>query len=140
MAPATLSGGKPFTAASLTLDGPAGPGGAVITLASSDPSVTPPPTFTIPAGATTSGNFSLPTSAVSTTVSVTLTATLGGASKTVVVTVKPTALAGLSITPTTISGGKVITAGVVTLDGPAPPGGASVTVQSSSPRPRRQPP
>ncbi|MGC4050038.1 MAG: hypothetical protein QM757_11695 [Paludibaculum sp.] len=131
VSPPTVSGGKPFTSAYLTLDGPAGPAGAAVTLVSSDPSVTPPATFTIPAGATVSGYFSLPTSAVSSTISVTLTASFGGVSKSAAVTVKPTAIASLSISPLTVSGGKSFTAAMVTLDGPAPPGGANVTLASS---------
>lgn len=131
VSPPIVSGGKPFSSAYLTLDGPAGPAGATVTLVSSDPSVTPPASFTIPAGATVSGNFSLPTGAVTSTVAVTLTASFGGVSKSVVVTVKPTAIASLTISPLVSSGGKAFTAALVTLDGPAPPGGASVTLASS---------
>jgi subtilisin family serine protease len=131
VSPPTVSGGKPFSSAYLTLDGPAGTAGAAVTLVSSDPAVTPPATFTIPAGATVSGSFSLPTSAVSSNVSVTLTASFGGVSKSVVVTVKPTAIFSLAISPLTVSGGKAFSTALVTLDGPAPPGGASVTLGSS---------
>ncbi|MBN9658547.1 MAG: carboxypeptidase regulatory-like domain-containing protein [Acidobacteria bacterium] len=131
VSPPIVSGGKPFTSAYLTLDGPAGPAGAAVTLVSSDPSISPPATFTIPAGATVSGSFSLPTSAVSSNVSVTLTASFGGVSKNVTVTVKPTAILSLTISPLTVSGGKPFSAALVTLDGPAPPGGANVTLVSS---------
>ncbi|MGJ5817302.1 S8 family serine peptidase [Paludibaculum fermentans] len=131
--PATVSGGKTITSASVTLDGPAGPSGAVIVLSSSDPSVTPPATVTVPSGATTSGNFTMTTSNVSVSTPVTVTATFAGATKTVSLTVKPPALISFVANPLTVIGGKPVTSASVTLDGPAGPSGALVTLVSSDP-------
>lgn len=131
--PSTITGGKPISSARVVLDGPAGPGGAVVTISSSDPAATPPATLVIAAGATDTGYFSIPTSSVTSNIAVTLTASYAGASKTAQVTVKPPALYAFSASPSTVSGGKPITFALATLDGPAGPAGVVVNLSSSSP-------
>jgi hypothetical protein len=72
------------------MDGPAPPGGAVITLTSDKPSVAAPPeTVRIPAGARLSPEFSISTAEVAEPTQVTLTALYGEGSRSVVITVKP---------------------------------------------------
>ncbi len=74
----------------VTLNGPPSPGDAVIELSSSDPVVAPvPATITIPAGATQSPVFTIPTTAVGATTPVNIIATFNGIAKTVVLTVNP---------------------------------------------------
>ena len=83
----TLQGGKTLSGR-VNISGMAPTGGVVVTLTSSDVSVSPPVTIIVPAGTKTVG-FSIPTSIVTVSTAVTLTATTGVTSKTVVVTVTP---------------------------------------------------
>jgi hypothetical protein len=83
----TVQGGKTI-AGRINVSGMAPAGGVVVTLTSSDPSVTPPVTIIVPAGTKTVG-FSIPTSIVPVSTAVTLTATTGATSKTVILTVTP---------------------------------------------------
>ena len=83
----TLQGGKTLSGR-VNISGMAPAGGVVVTLTSSDVSVSPPVTIIVPAGTKTVG-FSIPTSIVTISTEVTLTATTGVTSKTVVVTVTP---------------------------------------------------
>ena len=83
----TLQGGKTLSGR-VNISGMAPAGGVVVTLTSSDTSVSPPVTIIVPEGTKTVG-FSIPTSTVSVSTVVTLTATTGATSKTVVVTVTP---------------------------------------------------
>lgn len=83
----TLQGGKTLSGR-VNISGMAPTGGVVVTLTSSDVSVSPPVTIIVPAGTKTVG-FSIPTTIVTVSTAVTLTATTGVTSKTVVVTVTP---------------------------------------------------
>jgi hypothetical protein len=83
----TVQGGKTI-AGRINVSGMAPAGGVVVTLTSSDPSVTPPVTIVVPAGTKTVG-FSIPTSIVPVSTAVTLRATTGATSKTVILTVTP---------------------------------------------------
>jgi hypothetical protein len=83
----TLQGGKTFSGR-VNISGTAPAGGVVVTLTSSDVSVSPPMTVIVPEGTKTIG-FAIPTSIVSTSTPVTLTATTGATSKVVVVTITP---------------------------------------------------
>lgn len=110
--------------------------GTTVSLVSSVPSlVTVPATVTIPAGSLTQA-FSVTSvqSAVQTTVTVTATfPTTPPTTSVVTLTVlaSPT-VSALSLSPTSVTGGSPATA-TVTLTGPAPAGGASVTLSSSNP-------
>ncbi len=134
ISPAALNSKKPVVGATVTLDGPAPEGGAVVKLSSDTPNAAnPPATVTVPAGATASKLFLISTSAVSTATSVVLTATYGGESQAVTLNLKPPSLSLLSLRAASVAGGEVIEGGAVTLDGPAPPGGAVITLTSDNP-------
>ena len=127
----TVTGGKPLNA-TVTLDGPAPAGGAVVRLMSGNSSlVTPPASVTVPAGATVSPYFVITTGTGTVSAAVVVTASYGAVSKSVTVTVKPIALSGLYLSGTLISGGGGTNA-KVSLDAPAPAGGALVTLTSSN--------
>ena len=83
----TMQGGKTLSGR-VNISGTAPAGGVVVTLYSSNSSVSPPMTIVVPEGTKTVG-FSIPTSAVTVSTSVTLTATTGAISRSVVVTITP---------------------------------------------------
>ena len=117
---------------SVQLTGPAPAGGAVVSLSSSDPVAAPAPsTFTIDSGFAF-GQFSFNIGPVNTTKSVTLTATLNGASTSVSFVVQPSGLQSLTLSPSSITGG-ASPAAFVTLTGAAPAGGIQVALSSSNP-------
>jgi hypothetical protein len=106
--------------------------GATIALASSNPSAAPvPATITIP-GNTAWTQFQMQAGQVTASVDATITATLNSKSASGRITITPTALKSLTISPSSITGGAQPTA-IVMLTGQAPPGGASVTLSSNSP-------
>ncbi len=128
-----VSGGKTMGGATVTLDGPAPAAGAVVTLTSSQPALaTPPATVTVPGGATASAAFTVPTGFVTAATPVAITATYGGVSKVVTINLKPTALLVFSLSTAAVAGGRAIGGGSVTLDGPAPPAGAVITLTSAN--------
>jgi hypothetical protein len=87
VSPGTISGGAQPTA-TVMLNGQAPASGAVVSLASDSPTVTPPATVTVPAGSSSTW-FALPTSAVAAPTTATLTATWNGASAQAQLTVLP---------------------------------------------------
>jgi hypothetical protein len=129
--PDTLEGGNTSTA-TVAIGGPAPTGGAVVTLTSSNTSVAQvPSSITIPAGST-NANFAITTSSVTAATPVTVSAVYGGVTKTTILTVNPVvALSTLSVSPTTVTGG-TSSQGTVTISGPAPTGGAVITLTSSN--------
>lgn len=130
--PTTVTGGK-ISVATVTLNGPAPAPGVVVNLASSNTAVaTTPLKITVPEGAT-SKTFNVITKAVSSNVTVNISATYDGVTKSAALTVKPPSLISLSLTPTIIIGGCATSTGRVTLDGKAPAGGARVTLTDTNP-------
>ena len=132
-------GGNPVTG-TITLQQPAPAGGVEVTLVSEDTSlVRPPAKVMIPEGAF-GATFPIQTSAVSVATRVVIhTGTFGDGYQApeAWLTVKPAGsaasaptLAGVSLGSTTITSGE-ITTGTVTLNAPAPAGGASVWVNGS---------
>jgi len=130
LSPADVTGGSSSTG-TMTLSGPAPTGGAVISLSSSDPSVTVPASVTIPEG-TTSATFAVSTSPVAAATTSTVSAVFGGAAQTAAITVEPAVLSSLALNPSSTTGGGSST-GTVTLSGPAPAGGVTVALSSSNP-------
>ena len=128
--PSTVTGGNSSTG-TVTLAGPAPSGGVVVKLSSSSPDATLPSTVSISSGGT-SANFTIATTPYTGTYTPTITASEGGVAKTALLTVNPTAVSGLTLNPTTVIGGSTST-GTVTLAGPAPSGGVTVKLSSSSP-------
>ncbi len=128
--PTTIAGGN-TASGSANLIGQAGPSGTIVTLSSSNTAVASvPSTVTVSAGAV-KAPFVISTSAVLTTQTVTITGTALGKSATVTLTVVPTGLASISVSPATLVGGNTPT-GTVTLTGPAPTGGTVVSLSSAN--------
>src|SRR2546426_1680769 len=129
--PTTVTGGSNSTG-TVTLNGPAPAGGAPVTLSSNNPAATVPGSVTVPAGAR-STTFTATTSAVAASTPVTISASSGGAIQTTTLTVIPPVLSSLTLNPTTVIGGLQNSTGTVTLNAPAPAGGAQVALSSSNP-------
>jgi len=89
LSPASVKGGGSTTSNKVTLNGPAPAGGVVVALASSDAGVTVPASVTIPGGSTASPLFSIATTPVGANTTVTISATLNGASVTATLTITP---------------------------------------------------
>src|SRR5436309_8704623 len=132
LSPTSVTGGSSSTG-TVTLSGPAPSGGAVVALSSSNTSVaTVPASVTVPGNAT-SATFTVSTSPVSTTTSVTISGSYNGTtlSASLTVTPAPPTLSSLSLSPSSVTGGSSST-GTVTLSGPAPSGGAVVSLSSNN--------
>jgi len=128
--PTVVAGGNPVTGL-VTLGGPAPSGGVTVTLSSSDTAfVEVPASVTIAAGAT-STTFPITTGLVPAQTSFTITATQGAVAKTARLMLTPLLPVSLTLKPTTVVGGRP-TIGTVTLNGPAPTGGAVVSLTSSN--------
>jgi len=123
-------GGVEGAAATVSLSGPAPAGGAVVTLSSDSAAASVPASVTIPAGAT-SGNFNVTTIPVATPTTATISASYGGATRTGTLTVMPPEVASVNVSPSSVTGGTAVT-GTVNLTGPAPAGGAQVTLSDNS--------
>jgi len=127
--PTSVVGGNNSTG-TVTLNGSAPTGGAVVTLSSSNTSAAQVPTsITVAAGAR-SATFTITTTPVSVNTSVTITGTYGVA-RTTTLTVSAPTLSTLARSPTSVVGGNNST-GTITLNGAAPTGGVSVSLQSSN--------
>jgi hypothetical protein len=132
MRPPAVTGGT-SSIGTVMLDGPAPAGGAQVVLSSDNPAVaTAPDLVTVPAGAR-SATFAVATHAVGATTAVTISASYGGSSRAASLTVLAPVLSSLTLSPTTVTGGLENSTGTVTLNGPAPPGGAQVALSSSNP-------
>jgi hypothetical protein len=111
------------------LSDPATPGGTIVTFTSSDPTIARvPPSQTLMSPFTGAG-FGVLTAPVTAPTPVVITVSCGGVTRTATLTVLPSAVDSLSVTPEILAGGGSAT-GVVTLTSPAPPGGAVVTLAS----------
>jgi serine protease AprX len=130
LSPASVTGGSAATG-TVTLNGLAPAGGALVTLSSSDPAVAVPASVTISLGAT-SATFSLTTSAVAMATPVTVSAFYLAGTQTASLSVMPPIVSSLTVSPASVTGGSPAT-GTVTLNGPASVSGALVTLSSSNP-------
>ncbi len=130
---ASVQGGTSVTANTVTLNGPAAPAGAVVTLTSSSPAAVVPASVTVAGGGTVSPAFTITTTAVSASTPITISATYGSITATAALTVQPPSPSTLTISQASVLGGTSVTANTVTLSGPAPSGGAVVTLNSNSP-------
>lgn len=128
--PSSLVGGKSATGV-VWLTQPAPTGGATINLTSGDPSAASAPAAIVVNAKARSQKFTIATHGVAITVGVTITAYYQSGSKSAVLNVAAPYPVSLTLNPgATVGGPKV--AGKVTLDGAAPPGGATVTLSSSN--------
>ncbi|AIE86389.1 cell surface protein [Fimbriimonas ginsengisoli Gsoil 348] len=113
----------------ITLAGTAGPSGYTVQVRSSDyAAANPPYTVVVPSG-TTQVTFTVPTLAVATDRLTTITVKTPTSVASAPLTVSAPVLQSISATPATVKGIQVST-GTVTLSGPAPIGGLTVTVAS----------
>jgi hypothetical protein len=127
--PTSVVGGNNSTG-TVTLNGRAPFGGAVVTLSSNNTTAAQvPASVTIAAGAT-NATFTIITTGVASSTSVTLTAVFG-VTRTTTLTVSVASLTGLTLTPSTVTGGTSST-GTLTLNGAAPPAGAAVSLSSTN--------
>ena len=115
----------------VTLDKPAGVGGTVINLASSLPGVAVvDSTVTVPEGATTA-TFDIDANPVSTDTSVSITASIYETSQSVLVNVLAPMPSSVTWSVSPVPGG-TSTTGTLSISGPAPTGGTTVSLASSS--------
>ena len=134
-----IVGGNPVTG-TVTLQRPALAGGADVTLVSSDTSLLRPPTHVTVAQGATSASFAIATSPVAAATPIVIdtgTANDGYRAPQTVLTLLPIgapaatpSLASVSVAASSVIGGGTTT-GTVTLNGPAPAGGAAVWVNGS---------
>ncbi|MDR3692837.1 MAG: hypothetical protein P4L46_25885 [Fimbriimonas sp.] len=127
LSPNESVGGNPSTGV-VTLSGPTGPKGTVVTLSSSDPAASVPTSVTVAAGQT-SATFGVTTGAVGQDTTVVISATLGGKSETANLTLHPAGLASIMVGP---SSGNGVAIGTVQLSGKAKAGGFALTLSSSN--------
>ena len=116
----------------VTLAQAAGAGGQTVTLTSNTPSLASVPASVTVAAGTATATFPISTSTVTTNTPVTITGTGGGASASAILTIQPPSAVALVLSAASITGGQNLTA-TVSLNGPAPAGGAVVTFVSSNP-------
>ncbi len=105
----------------------------MVSLTSSDPAVVVPPGVTVAAGQSVSPTFNLATTLVAAPVTVTITATYDGISKTDTLVVNPLVVSALTLSPTSVNGGVAATGNRVALNAAAPAGGAVVSLSSDNP-------
>ncbi len=119
------------TTATITLNGPAPGAGLTLALLSSDPAAVVPPSITFAADAV-SATFSVGTQSILHDVTATLTASANGVTVPASLTITAPAVVSAVLTPSTVTGGKA-SAGILSLNGPAPIGGITVALSSSNP-------
>ena len=124
-----VTGGSSSTG-TVTMNGAAPTGGAVVSLSSSDASASVPATVTIPEG-TTSTTFTVATSPVAAKTTAVIMAAFGGVTQTATIAVEPPVLSSVTLNPSSVTGGSTST-GTVTLSGPAPAGGAVIALSSGN--------
>jgi hypothetical protein len=122
-----LGGGASIGTATLT--GPAPTGGAVVTLVSDSKSVVVPGTVLIAAGSTLNV-FNVTSLSVAADTTATISGSYNGTQKGMLVVFAPLIPASITLKPTSVAVGEVST-GTVALTGPAPSGGAVVSLSSS---------
>ena len=134
--PTSVTGGNSSTG-TVTLSEPAPPGGAQVALSSSNTTAARVPSSVTVAAGATSASFTVSTSVVAASTTVTISAAYGEATRSASLTVTPApppppTLASLSLNPTSVVGGGQSSTGTVMLSGPAPAGGAQVTLSSGN--------
>jgi len=130
--PTSVTGGTQSPSGTVTLSGPAPTAGAQVMLSSSNAAASVPSSVPVPAGST-SATFAVSTSAVAAATVATIFASFDGVSPSASLTVTPPTVSSLTLNPTSVIGGPLGTStGTVTLNGPAPLGGAQVMLSSSN--------
>jgi hypothetical protein len=129
LSPTTVMGGE-VSKGTVTLNGPAPVGGIQVALASASANASVPAAVTIPVGQT-SATFTVTTSAVAAKSTVKISAISLGKTFSTNLTILPI-LKSFSVAPASVAVGQNGT-GTVTLNGPAPAGGLSVSLSSTNP-------
>lgn len=129
--PGTVLGGKPVSFV-VTLSGVAPASGTTLTMTASNGAISIPRSITVPAGKSTA-TFVGTTSAVSSVTECTLRVATAGEYTDTLVIVRPTVVKTLVIAPGLVVGGSKATV-TITLTEAAPAGGATVMLESNSPR------
>jgi thermitase len=130
VSPAVVAGGQNATlTVRLTMPAPAG--GVQVSLGSDASQASLPASVIVPAGQS-SASVQVATSPVTQRVRVTLTAALNGAQSSATLTVNPPAPMSLTLSPSTVPGGRSATA-TVFLNASAPPGGLWLRVSHNNP-------
>jgi HYDIN/CFA65/VesB-like, Ig-like domain len=136
LSPSTIVGGdvpnQPYNVA--VLNAPAPPGGITVTLSSANPAVASvPASVTVAAGNTNSASFPITTTPVAATTPVTISAFYNGVTQSAVLTVTPAAVYAVKLSQSSVTGGQSLASNQVQLNGPAPSGGATISLSSSNP-------
>jgi sugar lactone lactonase YvrE len=133
ISPSTVTSGS-SAQVTVTLTGPAPSGGAYITLSSTNSSAFPAVGLTVAAGQT-SNSSNVTAGTVTSSATATVTAGYNNSSKQATVTVNPVAtnptVSSVTISPSTVTSGSSAQV-TVTLTGPAPSGGAYITLSSTN--------
>src|SRR5205814_836380 len=130
----SVTGGKQSSTGTVTLSGLAPAGGAQVTLSSSNAAASVPSSVTVPSASTTAPH-TLRTCATrrSSDLPISHVQVSRGPSITLpVMSAPPVAVSSMTLNPTSVTGGMQSSTGTVTLSGPAPAGGAQVTLSSSN--------
>lgn len=130
LSPASVTGGSSSTA-TVTLGGPAPSGGAIVAVTNSNPAIVSVPSTVTIAENATSASFSVATIAVGNNSSSSISATYNGNTQTAILSVAPPEVSSIVFNPSSLLGGSAST-GTITLNAPAPPGGALITLTSSN--------
>ena len=118
ISPASISGGAQPQGI-VMLNGQAPAGGAIVSLSSNSPSVSPPPSVTVEPGGF-SASFPIPTSGVTTTTTATITASYNGATSQAQVTLTPQQQpSSLTLSPTSTTGAGGSSFATVTIASPS---------------------
>lgn len=132
LSPTSVTGGNSSTG-TVTLSGNAASGVALVALASNSSTASVPANVTVPAGQNNI-TFTVTTQTVFTGTTALMTASYAGSSATATLTITPFTgpyqIASVTMSPPSVAGGSPST-GTVSLNGPAPIGGLSVTLASS---------
>lgn len=133
LSPSSVVGGNTVQGTA-TLSAAAPNGGAVVTLTSSHAAAVVPASVNVAAGSV-SANFQVATSSVASSTTATIGGGYAGVNRGATLTIAPAAVApslsALSISPTSVQGGTQAQ-GMVSLSSPAPVGGFSVALASST--------
>jgi hypothetical protein len=134
--PTSVTGGNSSTG-TVSLSEPAPAGGVQVALSSSNTTAARVPSSVTVAAGATKASFTVSTSVVAASTTVAISAASGGATRSASLTVTPASpppptLSSLSVNPTSVVGGGQSSTGTVTLSGPAPAGGAQVTLSSNN--------
>ncbi len=129
LSPSTVVGGNPSTGI-VTLTGPAPAGGVAVAIASDSPAAIVPPTVTVAEGSL-AASFAIGTYPATSPALAHLSATYSG-TQSATLQIQIASIASISLDSTSIPGGNS-SAGTIALTGPAPAGGALVTLSAPTP-------